>query len=151
MSEFRERPYGRFNFLVAWDGADAQAPLAGFCEVSGLETEVQVIEYRNGNEPFNAPRKLTGLQNVSDVTLKRGVLGAVDLFEWFDAVASGAPDALRGVTIQLLNEDRSAAVLTWRLRNARPIRYAGPTLNARSSDDVAIEELVLACEGIVVE
>ncbi len=151
MAEFRERPYGRFNYLVSWDELEPGTPQAGFCEVSGLELEVDVIEYRAGNEKTNAPRKVTGLHRVGDVTLKRGVLGATDLFEWLDAVAGGAQDALRTVTVQLLSEDRSGVALTWVLRNARPVKYVGPTLSGRASDDVAIEELVLACEGLSLE
>ena len=39
---------------------------------------VDVIEYRNGNDKENGPRKLTGLQKVADVTLKRGIIGSLE-------------------------------------------------------------------------
>lgn len=147
MAVMRERPYGRFNFLVSWDGMDDRSVQAGFMEVSGLGVQVEVVEYRAGNHPSNTPIKITGLHKVSDVTLKRGVIGSLDLHQWLEEVRSGSQDALRAVTIRLLSETGEDAVQEWRLINARPVSYCGPTLNG-SSGDVAIETLTLACEGL---
>ena len=52
--------------------------------------------------------------------------------------------------IQLQNEDRSAIVMTWKLVNARPVKYEGPSLDAKGND-VAIEELTLSYERLEVE
>ena len=147
MAEFRERPYSQFNFLVdVGNGTDG--PQAGFQEVSGLGMEITVAEYRNGNERDNAPRKINGMYKVPDVTLKRGVIGTLDLYEWLDQVRNGAQqEALREVTIQLQSEDRSTVVMEWKLKEARPMKYTGPSLNGKGTD-LAIEELVLACERI---
>ncbi len=147
MAELRERPYSQFNFTVNLGTGDTDSVQAGFQEVSGLGMEITIAEYRNGNEKDNAPRKITGTYKVPDVTLKRGVIGALDLYEWLDQIRSGAQDALRTVTIQLLSEDRTAAALEWKLTNARPMKYTGPSLNGKGTD-VAVEELVLACERI---
>jgi phage tail-like protein len=147
MAEFRERPYSQFNYLVDLGSGDIDIPQAGFQEVGGLGMEITVAEYRAGNEKENAPRKITGTYKVPDVTLKRGVIGSLDLYEWLDQVRAGSQDSLRTVTIQLQNEDHSAVVQEWKLGNARPIKYTGPALNAKGTD-VAIEELVLACERI---
>jgi phage tail-like protein len=91
---------------------------AGFEEVILPEMSIEVIEYRNGNEKGSAVRKMPGRYKSSDVTLKRGVIGGLDLYQWIDQVRNGDPNPYRTVVITLLNEDRSAAVLTWRLRNA---------------------------------
>jgi phage tail-like protein len=147
MAEFRERPYSQFNFLVDLGTGDTSSAQAGFQEVSGLGMEITVAEYRNGNEKDNAPRKITGAYKVPDVTLKRGVIGALDLYEWLDQVRNGEQDQLRTVTIQLLSEDRSATAMEWKLTNARPIKYTAPSFNGKGTD-VSIEELVLACERI---
>ena len=147
MAEFRERPYSQFNFLVSWDGLDATSAQAGFQEVSGLGLEINVAEYRAGNEKDNTPRKITGTYKVPDVTLKRGALGSLDLYEWLNQIRNGAQDALRTVTVQLQNEDHSTIAQEWKLTNARPIKYTGPGLNGKGTD-VAVEELVLACERI---
>ncbi|MCA9970599.1 MAG: phage tail protein [Anaerolineales bacterium] len=147
MAEFRERPYSQFNFLVDLGTGDTATPQAGFQEVSGLGMEITVAEYRNGNERDNAPRKITGMYKVPDVTLKRGVIGALDLYEWLNAIRNGAQDQLRTVTIQLLSEDRATVAMEWKLTNARLTKYTGPSFNGKGSD-VAVEEITLACERI---
>lgn len=147
MAQFRERPYSQFNFLVDLGTGDTAAPQAGFQEISGLGMEITVAEYRAGNDKDNTPRKITGTYKVPDVTLKRGVIGSLDLYEWLDAVRNGSQSALRTVTIQLQNEEHSAIVQQWKLTNARPIKYTGPSLTGKGTD-VAIEELVLASERI---
>ena len=149
MAEFRDRPYSQFNFLVnITGGPDPQSPHAGFQEVSGLGMEITVAEYRGGNFNDNTPMKITGTYKVPDVTLKRGVLGDLaTLYDWLDQVRNGSQDALRTVTIQLQSEDRTAVVQEWKLTNARPTKYTGPSLTGKGTD-VAIEEVVLACERI---
>jgi phage tail-like protein len=144
----RERPYSAFNFLVqVGTGGDPTATQAGFQEVSGLGIEVTVQEYRPGNSLLNSPIKIPGLHKVTDVTLKRGLIGVRDLYEWIHEVRTGAANAARPVIIQLLNEDHTQAVMEWKLTNAVPIKYTGPAFNGKGTD-VAIEELVLAVEQV---
>lgn len=146
MAELRERPYSQFNFLVDL-GSGTDGVIAGFQEVSGLGMEIAVAEYRNGNEAENAVRKITGLAKTPDVTLKRGVIGSLDLNDWLDQIRNGEQDALRTVTVQLQDEAHTHVVQEWKLTGARPIKYTGPSLNGKGSD-VAVEELTLACERI---
>ena len=151
MAEVRPRPYSAFNFLVKLgDEADPSSVEAGFQEVSGLGMEITVQEYRAGNYLENSPQKITGVHKVTDVTLKRGVIGALDLYEWLSQVRDGVQDSLRSVLIQLQSEDHTATVMTWRLTNARPIKYTGPSFNGKGTD-VAVEELVLTAERIDME
>lgn len=151
MATERPRPYSAFNYLVALDtGADTASPRAGFQEVTGLGVEITVQEYRPGNYALNSPMKVTGMHKVTDVTLKRGVIAALDLWEWLNEVRTGSQESLRSVVIQLQNEERTEVVLTWKLTNARPIKYTGPSFNGKGTD-VAIEELVLAAEDIALE
>jgi len=96
-------------------------------------------------------RKVSGMYKVGDITLKRGLIGALDLWEWIVQVRNGDQTAARNVTIQLQDESRAGTVMTWRLTNARPMRYTAPSFNAKSSSDVAIEELVLSCEDLAIE
>ncbi len=143
---FRERPYSAFNFLVNF-GPDPGDPKAGFQEVSGLGMEITVQEYRAGNKKGNAPDKITGVYKVPDITLKRGVMGDDTLYTWLDQVRAGAQEeALRSVSIELLSEE-GEAVQTWLLKGARPIKYTGPALSGKATD-VAVDELVLACEDV---
>jgi phage tail-like protein len=87
---------------------------------------------------------------VPDVTHKRGVMGDDGLYSWLDAVRNGRYDAPRTVTIELLSEDRQSTASVWRLLGARPMKYTGATLTGTGTD-VAVEELVLSCEGMSME
>jgi phage tail-like protein len=147
MAVLRDDPYGQFNFLVDIGTGAVEGPHAGFQECSGLGTEVTIVEYRNGNDRQNAVRKLPGLFKSSDVTLKRGIIGALDLYQWLDDVRNGDVGAVRTVLIQLQNEDRSAVVLSWKLTRARIIKHTSGPLNAKGTD-VAMEEIVLSHERL---
>lgn len=147
----RANPYGSFNFLVDLGTGNTSGPLAGFQECSGLSMEVTVSEYRNGNDAVNHVRKTGGIYKAGDVTLKRGLIGVLDMFQWMSQVRAGDQTAHRNVVIHLLDEAGKDTVMAWRLINAWPTKYTGPSLNAKSGTDVAVEELVLTCEDIVFE
>ena len=149
MAVQRDNPYAGFNFLVDLGDGDPTAVAAGFSEVSGLGMEVSVIEYRNGNDKSNAPRKLPGLTKTPEVRFCRGVIGSTGLFAWLQAVANGQQD-YRDIVVQLRSEDQSQVALSWKLAHAIPVRYSGPVFSA-VKNAVAIEELVLACQSISVE
>lgn len=149
MALFRETPYSAFNFLVDLEPGQGTEVLAGFSEVSGLNAEVTVAEYRAGNHAVNYVQKVPGIHKAGDVTLKRGVIGAQNLYEWLEACRSGRlREAKRNIVIKLLSEDRTDTVVTWKLRGAMPIKWTGPTLTAKGGGDVAIEELVLSVETL---
>ncbi len=149
MAVLRDHPYGQFNFLVDLGTGDTDGPDGGFQEVSQIGMEVAVAEYRNGNDKENSPRKIAGLTKVSDVTLKRGVIGSTALFEWIRQVRDG-DQSTRTVTIQLMSEDHTGAVLVWRLLRARIVKHTSGPFNAKGTD-VAMEELTLAYERLEIE
>jgi phage tail-like protein len=111
---------------------------------------VDVIEYRNGNEKENSVRKITGLNKATDVTLKRGVIGSLDLYQWLDDIRNGDQNAMRTVLIHLMSEDHTTVVQTWRLLRARIVKHVSGPFNAKGTD-VAMEELVLAYERLELE
>jgi phage tail-like protein len=150
MATLRDRPYTCFNFLVDLGDGVTEGPNAGFSEVSGLGLEVQMIEYRTGNSKENQVMKIAGLTKTSDVTLKRGLVGSLNLYQWLDQIRNGDQNAMRTVTIQLQNEDHTAVVQTWKLLRARIIKHTSGPLNAKGND-VAIEEVVLSCERMEIE
>ena len=150
MATLRDRPYTQFNFLVDLGTGTTDGPEAGFQEVSGLGMEVAVIEYRTGNAKENNVQKITGLTKVPDVTLKRGLIGSLALYQWLDQIRNGDQNALRTVTIQLQNEDHTQVVLTWKLLRARIIKHTSGPFNAKGTD-VAMEEIVLAYERLEME
>src|ERR687897_1805300 len=93
MAVLRERPYVQFNFLVDLGSGSTDGPEAGFQEVSGIGMEVTVAEYRNGNEKENSVRKITGLNKATDVTMKRGVIGSLTLYNWLNQIRNGDQNA----------------------------------------------------------
>lgn len=148
MPKLRDIPYVQFNFRVNLKGKDdPDSYQAGFQEVSGIGMEVTVAEYRNGNSKENSVRKITGLNKSTDVTLKRGIIGSLNLYDWLNDIRNGDQNATRNVVIELMNEKRTEAVQTWNLMGARIIKHTSGPLNAKGTD-VAMEELVLAYERL---
>jgi phage tail-like protein len=147
MAVQRDRPYVQFNFLVDLGTGNTDGPDAGFQEISNIGMEVTVSEYRNGNEKENSVRKITGLNKATDVTMKRGVIGSLTLYNWLNQIRNGDQGALRNIVVQLQNEDHTAVVQTWKLLRARITKHTSGPLNAKGTD-VAMEELVLAYERL---
>jgi len=139
----RDNPYPNHSFAVDLGTGDA----IGFSEVDLPSGEIEVIEYREGNEIARA-RKLPGLATYANVTLKRGVTGNLELFEWWRSVRDGQL-LRRKVTITLLDEQRQP-VQRWVLRDAWPAKLDYSPLNALGNE-VVIETLELAHEGFETE
>jgi phage tail-like protein len=150
MATLRDRPYVQFNFLVDLGDGVTEGPQAGFQELSGIGMEVTVSEYRNGNHKENSVMKITGMNKSTDVTMKRGVIGSLNLYRWLDQIRNGDQNAMRTVTIQLQNEDHTSVVMTWKLLRARITKVTNGPFNAKGTD-VAMEELVLAYERLEME
>jgi len=134
-------PYGSFNFQLEIDGIIR----AGFSEVTGLNAEANVIEYREGNESLTT-RKLHGLIKFGNVTLKWGVTQDLELFNWFKTVMDGDIDRKQTMSVVLLDEQRNEAV-RWNIRNAWPAKYVVPDLKANAAE-IAVESLELCHEGV---
>jgi phage tail-like protein len=118
-------PCGAFHYLVSLGGGSGLTT-GGFSAASGLD----------------AGR----LGNLNTVVLKRGRIQADNFLAWIMAARYGAAEPRR-VTVAIFEGGRRRA---YALRNARPAKWTGPTLAAKGSE-VAIEELVLTCEGIELE
>ncbi|WP_020570428.1 phage tail protein [Neolewinella persica] len=120
-----------------------------FQEVSGLDTEYDIIEYRSGNSVDFSTVKMPGLRKGSDVTLKKGMFkDDTALYDYFNEVKMNTV-ARQTVTIQLLDEENNP-MFTWTLKNAFPMKVSGTDLNAQNSE-IAVEEIVLAHEGLSFE
>src|SRR5215467_15207544 len=143
----RTAPLPAYNYIVNIEGGrDPNRPLGGFSDVSGLETDIHISEYRDGNEPEPHVRKIPGSHKVGDVTLKRGVVDSSDLWNWILLTETTGIKAHRDVVITLRDE-ASNPVQSWKLRNVVPMKYTGPTLAGKGGGEVAMEELVLSAEG----
>lgn len=149
MAVQRDTPYPGFNFLVDLGDGETSGPQAGFQEVSGIGTQLSVVEYRNGNARENSVSKVLGLNRVHDVHLRRGIIGALNLYQWLDQIRNGDVNAQRTVRVTLLDEQHQP-VQSWKLLRARIVKHTSGPFNAQSGD-VAMEEMVLAYERLELE
>ena len=143
-------PLPKFHFQVEW-GANGQTnePDLRFTEVSGLDVETEVIEYRDGYSPEYSKIKMPGMMKYSNVTLKRGTFVGLDSFsQWFNTITKEKVER-RPVTIKLLNEEHQPVVV-WRLQNAFPVKIQSTDLKA-DGNEVAIETMEIAHEGLTTE
>jgi phage tail-like protein len=134
-------PLPKFHFRVEWGGERL-----GFTEVTGLDMQVEAIEYRDGNSPEYSKIKMPGMHKFSNITLKRGsVAGDSDFYKWINTISLNKAER-RDVIIKLLNEKHDP-VLSWKAKNSFPIKLQASDLKA-DGNEVAIETLELAHEGL---
>lgn len=145
----RDDPYAVYNFHVIVTGVsdDGTAVSAAFTEVTGLEVEIKPIEYRTGAEDITV-RKLTGLETFGNLTLKRGITGHVNFWNWIVEAMNGKVRRTSG-SICMLDENRQE-VMRWNFTRAWPTKYTGPSFGA-SKNEVAMETLALAIEGLRID
>ena len=134
-------PYRDFNFFVEIEGI----LVGGFREVSGLQVETEVEDYREGgcNEYTH---KLAGpTRYPANLVLKRGIIELETLWTWHQSVSDGQIQRRNG-TVYLLDNLR-APVMWWDFRDAYPVKWTGPDFKA-DSNNVAIETIELVHRGI---
>ncbi len=137
-------PLPVFHFQVQWGGTNL-----GFAEVSGLNIEVQMIEYRDGLSPVYSSIKMPGIPKYGNITLKRGVLPADnEFYDWLNTTKLNKVER-RDLTISLMNENHEP-VMTWKAVSAFPVKVEGPGLKA-TGNEVAIESIEVAHEGLTIE
>ena len=134
-------PLPKFHFLVVWGGVRV-----GFTEVTGLDMQVEAIEYREGFSPEYSKVKMPGMHKFSNLTLKRcSVAGDSEFYTWMKTISLNTVER-RDITISLLNEAH-APVMTWTAKNAFPVKLQASDLKS-DGNEVAIETLELAHEGL---
>ncbi len=139
-----EYPLVKFHFQVDWGGTKI-----GFTEVSGLDVETEVVEYRQGASKEYSKIKMPGMQKFSNITLKRGTFASDnEYFQWWNTVKLNTIER-RDVTIKLLNEEHNP-VVTWKVKNAWPTKIQSTDLKA-DGNEVAIESMELVHEGLTIQ
>lgn len=137
-------PLVKFHFQVEWGGTKI-----GFTEVSGLDVETEVVEYRDGANPEYSKVKMPGMQKFSNITLKRGTFASDnEYFTWWNTVKLNTITR-RDITISLLNEEHSP-VVTWKVKNAWPTKIQSTDLKA-DGNEVAIESMEIVHEGLTIQ
>ncbi len=134
----------KFHFQVDWGGTKI-----GFTEVSGLDVETEIVEYRNGASPEYSKIKMPGMQKFSNITLKRGTFKSDnEFFEWWNSVSLNTIER-RNITISLLNESHEPVVI-WKIKNAWPTKIQSTDLKA-DANEVAIESMEIVHEGLIIQ
>lgn len=134
-------PLPKFHFQIQWGGERV-----GFTEATGLDMQVEVIEYREGSSPEYSKIKMPGMHKFSNITLKRGTMaGDSDFYKWINTINLNKAER-RDIVISLLDETH-APVITWRAVNSFPIKVQASDLKS-DGNEVAIETLELAHEGL---
>lgn len=136
----RKDPFRNFRFRVEIDGIQQ----AGFTDVSGFDSSVDVIEYREGNEATTV-RKLPGLTKYGNVSLKWGITDSMDLYNWHKEAAAGNIQR-KNVSIIVIDEAGNDKA-RWDFVQAWPSKYDAPDFSAKGND-IAIESLELVHEGM---
>ena len=137
-------PLVKFHFQVEWSGTKI-----GFTEVSGLDVETEVVEYREGASPEYSKVKMPGMQKFSNITLKRGTFATDnEYFNWWNTVKLNTIER-RDITISLLNEEHEP-VITWKVKNAWPAKVQSTDLKA-DGNEVAIESMEIVHEGLTIQ
>lgn len=137
-------PLVKFHFLVEWGGTKI-----GFTEISGLDVESEVVEYRDGANREFSKLKMPGMQKFSNITLKRGTFKSDnEYFEWWNTVQLNTIER-RDITISLLNEAHDPVVV-WKVKNAWPTKVQSTDLKA-DGNEVAIESIEIVHEGLIIQ
>ncbi len=139
-------PFKKYNYKVNVAGADS----ASFSEVSGFDATIDVIEYREGDDAINSPRKYPGLTKYGNVTLKWGMTASTTFYDWVIGISDGSMkdgDREKDVTIELYDDANSTVLASWKLEKAWPSKYTAPDFNA-SSSEIAFESIELVCYSI---
>lgn len=134
-------PLPAYSFLATVGGQSA-----GFSEVSGLAIERDTVSYSHGLSHWEGERLITyPSAKHRQLSLKRGVVpGDGSFFDWL----VGSDAEARPMDLSLIDSS-GAPKVTWRIKEAIPIRLTGPVLNA-SSNEVAIDTLDVMAAGISV-
>lgn len=130
---------GAYNFSVEIEGV-----AAGFFKgVDGLNTEIEVIEYQDGDDLLL--RKRPGRTKFGDVTLKKGHVANPELLKWWKDTVAGKVTR-KTVTIKL-KDNVGEDVQIWTLFESWIKKWSVNGFDGKGND-VVTEEIVLVCEHI---
>lgn len=138
----REDPYPRSRFLVEIDGIHT----AGYASIEGIGSEVEVVEYREGNEPPTV-RLQPGIIRTGSINLSLGVTDNMELYNWYKEVEEGNMDDARRNMAIILIDRRGISKARWEFVECWPSAYYVKPLKS-TSHQVACEVLVVQCEGM---
>ena len=118
-------------------------------EISGLEVEYDVIEYRAGDSQIFTKTKMPGLLKTNEITLKKGIFkDDKAMWDWINKIKLNTIQR-ESATVSLMDESGSIAK-TWKIANVWPKKFTIEGFKA-DSNTPAFESLILVHEGVTVE
>ena len=133
----RNDPYRSCNFLIEIEGV----AVGGFSEITGLQVETEVKEYREGGENGYIHKLAGPNRYVQNIVLKNGFTADSTLWDWYQDNRNGVVERKTGSIVLL--DMAQAEVARYNFYEAYPVRWIGPSLNALRAE-VGIETLELA-------
>ncbi len=127
------------NFKLEIDGVI----VGGFKEISGLETEVEIIEYKDGDNPTT--RKRPGKVKYKNIIMKRGQISDDSITKWFKNVIEGKTERKSGSIIVLDREGKE--IMRHNFFEAWPCRHKMPDHNSQSDTHI-VEEIEFVVERV---
>jgi phage tail-like protein len=137
----RNDPYMGYNFLVEIEGL----LVGGFSDVSGLDVETEVQEYREGGQNEYVHKLAGPTKYSSNIVLSRGITDIESLWSWHQDVVQG--DFTRRNGSIFLLDSRRLPAMWWNFKDAYPVKWSGPQFSA-GSGTVAVEKVELVHCGI---
>ena len=147
MAVTRDRPYINSNFLVDFGWGDSRSVPMGFAEVIFPLFTVDNNEWRQDDSMAIQGIGTTNTAVDNHIILKRGLIGNLDLYKWWDKARRGKAPKRREMKIELLSEDQSTVVLTWQFRNVRPVSLFYSPLRAIEGG-IVMETVVFAFDSM---
>jgi phage tail-like protein len=134
-------PYLAVNFLVEIEGL----VVGGFSKVDGLESAIETQDYVEGGRNDYVHKVLKGT-TYPPLVLSHGLTDIDTLWAWHERVRRGVIQRKNG-TIMLLDTER-LPVMWWNFAGALPVKWVGPSFDAGSDSQVALERVELVHRGI---
>ena len=96
--------YGAYYFLLEIQNSDldTKVVVGGFKTVSGMDSETEVVEFKQGND--RVVRKKPGRTTYANISLERGFTATDDLWQWRKNIEDGNIDRRSGSVIVLDND-----------------------------------------------
>jgi phage tail-like protein len=141
-----EELFGSFNFYLEIQeyNTDHKQIVGGFKSVSGMASETEIIEFKQGND--KVVRKKPGRTTYSNIVLERGYTSTDTLFRWRKNIEDGLIDRRAG-TLIIMDNDGETVISRYNFFEGWPCKWEVPSMDSDSSA-MAIEKLEIAVEKL---
>ena len=141
----REDPLVAFKFGLEIEGKHSGT----FTSVSGIGSESEVVyrEIKDSQTGEMIMEVNPGSLRWTPITLKRGVTGNKDIWDWRQMVIDGDIEGARTNCSIIAYNQANTEIARWNLVNAWPSSVIGPVMD-EGGTTYMVEEIVLVHEGV---